>query len=129
MTKSERKLAKVLAACSLEEAPEEKPQPQPRPGKEKKGRPFSYQIMERLSVLSQGRAISKEVNIVKYSDDVPRLDIRCWKRKGGLEQLLRGITLTDEEALLLENALRQYNQRKNPGNDPAGSIGEIPKNT
>lgn len=111
MTKSERKLAKALAACGIDPGPEEEPQEQRKPKKGKEDSPFSYQIIERLSILRQGQAISKEVNIVKYSDGIPRLDIRCWRRKDGQEQLLKGVTFTEEEALLLEEALHKYNQR------------------
>lgn len=79
---------------------------------EKQRPPFSYKIIKRLAILTQGQAISKEVNIVQFSDGVPRLDVRVWKRKNGEEQLLKGITLTDEEAVTLEAALHEYNQAK-----------------
>lgn len=74
--------------------------------------PFSYKIIKHIAVLTQGQAISKEVNIVQYSDGVPRLDVRVWKRKDGEEQLLKGITLTDAEAVTLEAVLHEYNQEK-----------------
>jgi len=112
MTKSERKLAKALAACGIDPGPEEEePQERPAPRKDKKPRTFSYKITEHIAVLMQGKAISKEVNVVQYADGKPRLDIRCWKRKDGEEQLLKGVTFTDEEALLLEEAVHKYNQR------------------
>ncbi|MBQ6960164.1 MAG: hypothetical protein IJP78_04195 [Clostridia bacterium] len=79
--------------------------------REKKGRrPFSYKIIKKIAVLSQGTSISKEVNVVQYADDTPRLDVRCWKRKNGEEQLLKGVSFTDEEAVALEAAVHRYNQ-------------------
>lgn len=79
---------------------------------EKQRAPFSYKIIEHIAVLTQGQSISKEVNVIQYSDVAPRLDVRVWKRKDGEEQMLKGVTLTDEEAVALEAALHKYNQAK-----------------
>lgn len=73
---------------------------------------FSYKIIRNIAVLLQGAAISKEVNVVQYGDAKPRLDIRIWKRKDGKEQLLKGVSFSDEEAVALEKAVHQYNQER-----------------
>lgn len=66
---------------------------------------FNYEITERVAVLSQNGDTSKELNMVAYNGSPAKYDLRSWKRENGTEKLLKGLTLTLEEAKALKNAL------------------------
>lgn len=66
---------------------------------------FNYEIVERIAVLSQSGTTSKELNRVSYNGAPPKWDLRSWRREDGEEKLLKGLTLTDEEAAALKSAL------------------------
>ena len=66
---------------------------------------FSYEIKERLGVLSQSDNgdFTTEVNIISYNGAAPKIDIRKWDRR--TDKMLKGITLTTEEAKALKDTL------------------------
>lgn len=66
---------------------------------------FSYKIVERVATLSQSGETSKELNLVSYNGASPKWDIRSWRRTNGEEKLLKGLTLTQDEARALKQAL------------------------
>lgn len=66
---------------------------------------FSYKIVERVAVLSQSGETSKELNLVSYNGASPKWDIRSWRRTDGEEKLLKGLTLSQDEARALKQAL------------------------
>lgn len=66
---------------------------------------FKYEIVERIAVLSQSGNTSKELNRVSYNGSPAKYDLRSWKRENGEERLLKGLTLTQEEAKALKEAL------------------------
>lgn len=66
---------------------------------------FNYEITERVAVLSQSGDTSKELNMVAYNGSPVKYDLRSWKRENGTEKLLKGLTLTLEEAKALKEAL------------------------
>lgn len=66
---------------------------------------FSYQIVERIAILSQNGTVSKELNRISYNSATPKWDLRSWKREDGQEKLLKGLTLTNEEISALKAAL------------------------
>jgi len=68
-------------------------------------RVFKYEIVEQIAVLSQNGDTSKELNRVSYNGSPAKYDLRSWKRTDGEEKLLKGLTLTDEEATILRDAL------------------------
>lgn len=68
-------------------------------------RPFNYEITERIAVLSQSGDTSKELNKVSYNGQPAKYDLRSWRRTDGEEKLLKGLTLTAEEASALKQAL------------------------
>ena len=65
---------------------------------------FSYKIVERVATLSQSGETSKELNLVSYNGASPK-DIRSWRRTNGEEKLLKGLTLSQDEARALKQAL------------------------
>lgn len=66
---------------------------------------FDYKIVERVATLSQSGQTTKELNLVSYNGASPKWDIRSWRRADGEEKLLKGLTLTGEEARALRDAL------------------------
>lgn len=74
-------------------------------GAEYMDKAFSYEITERVAVLSQSGETSKELNLVSYNGSQPKYDLRSWRRTGGEERLLKGLTLSQDEAKALKQAL------------------------
>lgn len=68
---------------------------------------FNYEITERVAVLSENGSNSKELNMVSYNGSPAKYDLRSWKREDGQEKLLKGLTLTLEEAKALKAALNE----------------------
>lgn len=68
-------------------------------------RAFNYEIVERIAVLSENGDTTKELNRVSYNGSPAKYDLRSWRRTDGEEKLLKGLTLTEEEASILKEAL------------------------
>lgn len=66
---------------------------------------FNYEIVERIAVLSESGATTKELNRVSYNGSPAKYDLRSWRRTDGEEKLLKGLTLNEEEATALKAAL------------------------
>lgn len=66
---------------------------------------FNYEIVEHIATLGQSGDTSKELNRVSYNGSPAKYDLRSWRRTDGEEKLLKGLTLTDEEARALKEAL------------------------
>ena len=69
---------------------------------------IDYRIIRQLGILGEKDNITTELNIISYNNYKPKLDLRKWEKKGDTKLLQRGLTLTDEEAKLLYNALKDY---------------------
>jgi hypothetical protein len=68
-----------------------------------------FNIKKTIATLSDKDEITKEFNLVQYKDlKNPILDIRKWDNSNDDKKMLKGITLTDEEARKLKDALNQY---------------------
>lgn len=70
---------------------------------------FSYTITERLAILSssEGGDFTTEANYISYNGRPPKLDIRKWDRRTEEGKMLKGITLNEEEAAALLEALQK----------------------
>ena len=66
---------------------------------------FNYEIVEHIATLSQSGDTTKELNRVSYNGSPAKYDLRSWRRTDGEEKLLKGRTLTAEEARALKDAL------------------------
>lgn len=66
---------------------------------------FNYEIVEHIATLSQSGDTTKELNRVSYNGSPAKYDLRSWRRTDGEEKLLKGLTLTAEEARALKDAL------------------------
>lgn len=64
---------------------------------------IKYEITEKIAVLSERGTWSKEINKVSWNDRPAKFDIREWNHEEG--KMGKGVTLTDEEAKVLLEAL------------------------
>lgn len=68
-------------------------------------------IKKPIAVLSENeQGYTKEVNLVSWNDNAPKLDIRQWHP--GRERCGKGITLSDEEGRNLYEALKQLYEQE-----------------
>lgn len=68
-----------------------------------------FNIKKTIAVLSDKDDMTKEFNLIQYKDlKNPILDIRKWDNSNDDKKMLKGITLTDEEARKLKDALNKY---------------------
>lgn len=66
---------------------------------------FDYKIVEHVATLSTSGDTTKELNKVSYNGAAPKWDLRTWRRTGGEEKLLKGLTMTDDEIKALREAI------------------------
>lgn len=64
---------------------------------------IKYNIEEKIAVLSEKGAWTKELNRVSWNDRPAKYDLRDWNHEDG--KMRKGITLSDEECEKLKNAL------------------------
>ena len=70
---------------------------------------FTVDVFEKLGVLSVSvKGWSKELRRVSWNGNDTKFDIRSWHANGEEENYSKGITLTDDEAKLLIEALVKY---------------------
>lgn len=65
---------------------------------------IKYEITEKLGVLSERGDWTKEINMVSWNERPAKFDIRDWNHEEG--RMGKGVTLTDEEAKNLIEALK-----------------------
>ncbi|MCD8039931.1 MAG: transcriptional coactivator p15/PC4 family protein [Clostridia bacterium] len=66
---------------------------------------FNYEVVEHIATLSENGSTTKELNKVSYNGSAAKYDLRQWRHIDGEVRLLKGLTLTDEEAKALKDAL------------------------
>ena len=72
-----------------------------------------FNIERNIATLSNKDNITKEFNLIKYKDlKHTILDIRKWDNSNNDKSMLKGITLTDDEARKLKDALIEYYNEK-----------------
>lgn len=66
---------------------------------------FTFEIIERIATLSENNTgnYTLELNRISFNGAAPKLDLRKWNKASG--KMLKGMTLTDEEARNLRDAL------------------------
>ncbi len=65
---------------------------------------FKYEMLRTIAVLSESsKGWRKEISVVNWNDRGPKLDIREWSPN--YERMSKGLTLTRDEALCLQEAL------------------------
>lgn len=65
---------------------------------------IKYEITEKLGVLSERGDWTKEINMVSWNERPAKFDLRDWNHEEG--RMGKGVTLTDEEAKNLIEALK-----------------------
>ena len=83
-------------------------------------RDFNYEIKKRLGILGQNGDKTLELNLISYNGAKPKFDLRRWDRSGGGEKMLKGLTMTNEEAEALYEALTDYAENGGFGDQGAG---------
>lgn len=70
---------------------------------------FSYELKEKVAVLSSSKGgWTKEINLVSYNGAEAKIDVRTWQTtEEGERKMSKGITLTNEEATKLRDALNK----------------------
>ncbi len=72
---------------------------------------FKYEIVEEVGVISSSTSgWNREVNIVRWNEGKPKLDIRDWSPDH--EKMGKGISLTSEEVSLLKSILEEFDLDK-----------------
>ena len=65
---------------------------------------FKYEITEKIGTLSEAKkGWQKQLNLIAWHDNEPKLDIRKWSEDGSL--MAKGITLSNDEAIKLRKLL------------------------
>lgn len=69
---------------------------------------FAFDIVEHIATLSENRTgnYTVELNRISFNGNPAKYDLRKWDKANG--KMLKGITLTDEEAEALQAALAEY---------------------
>lgn len=69
----------------------------------------TFDIVERIAVLSKNENWSKEFNIVSWNGASPKYDLRSWSEDH--QKMTRGITIAPEEMETIVNAYRDFQKR------------------
>jgi len=77
----------------------------------KEAKEFKYEVVEEIGVISSSTSgWNREVNIVRWNEGKPKLDIRDWSPEH--EKMGKGISLTSEEVALLKSLLEEFDLDK-----------------
>ena len=68
---------------------------------------FTYEIVKPIAVLSDSGTLTTELNIISYSGNEPKYDLRKWRTGNGEKKMQKGITLTREELQELRKVLNE----------------------
>ncbi len=71
---------------------------------------FTYEIVKPIAVLSDSGTLTTELNIISYSGNEPKYDLRKWRTGNGEKKMQKGITLTREELLELRKVLNELEE-------------------
>ena len=71
---------------------------------------FTYEIVKPITVLRDSGTLTTELNIISYSGNEPKYDLRKWRTGNGEKKMQKGITLTCEELLELRRALNELEE-------------------
>lgn len=71
---------------------------------------FTYEIVKPVAVLSDSGTLATELNIISYSGNAPKYDLRKWRTGTGEKKMQKGITMTREELLELRKVLNELEE-------------------
>lgn len=72
---------------------------------------FNFEIVEHIATISENTTgnYAVELNKISFNGTKPKIDLRKWNKRTG--RMLKGLTLTDEEAKTLYLELQKYFER------------------
>lgn len=73
---------------------------------------ITHTIQQKLAVLSAQGETQKLLTVTAWNGNAGKLDLRAWRTEGGELRPNKGITLTDDEAQTLLEALQAYFSKK-----------------
>ena len=68
---------------------------------------FDYKIIDHIATLSAKGNVTKELNYISYGGAEPKYDLRSWRTDGDTRQMLKGLTMTEDEIDALRAALME----------------------
>ena len=71
---------------------------------------FTYEIVKSIAVLSDSGTLTTELNIISYSGNEPKYDLRKWRTGSGEKKMQKGITLTRAEVSALRDVLNSLGE-------------------
>lgn len=71
---------------------------------------FTYEIVKPIAVVSDSGTLTTELNVISYSGNEPKYDLRKWRTGNGEKKMQKGITLTREELLELRKVLNELGE-------------------
>lgn len=69
---------------------------------------INYTVEQELAVLSESGGNKKALTVTAWNNRPGKLDLRTWRTVDGEQQPGRGVTLSEEEAETLLDALTAY---------------------
>lgn len=72
-----------------------------------RGNEIRFDVVEHIATLSESSGATKELNRISYNGAAPKLDLRSWKVENNNKRMLKGLTLTNDEAKALRDALNR----------------------
>ena len=71
---------------------------------------FTYEIVKPIAVLSDSGTLTTELNIISYSGNEPKYDLRKWRTGTDGKKMQKGITLTRAEVSALRDVLNSLGE-------------------
>lgn len=66
---------------------------------------FSYKIIKEIAVIGDTGTLTTELNLISYSGNEPKYDLRRWSTGSGEKKMQKGIALTRDELVTLREVL------------------------
>lgn len=67
---------------------------------------FTFDLQQHLATLSDSGKLSTELNVISYSDQEPKYDLRRWRYlSSGEKRMQKGLTMNAEELRKLRDVL------------------------
>lgn len=71
---------------------------------------FTYKIVRPVATVSEGGSLVMELNLISYSGNDPKYDLRKWRTVDGNKKMQKGITMTPEELRDLRDILNKMGE-------------------
>lgn len=68
----------------------------------------TYKVIKEIAEISNTTTTAKRLTLISWNNCPAKLDLRIWKFEDGESRPSKGVTLNEEEAQSLTNALTAY---------------------